>query len=254
MQVIQTSVLLKYRELFSFLQNHAPEVAHEVQRSYISAARVYYETGFRRYVRSLGWIRTRTVEKFENLVVEREGEPSVDPARLQYAKLEGPSVTLAYMADDKNHVCPVQDPIASVASLYVAQKENVEALFRALLLVLMDNATAEYIFVTTFFQTSPERRIKVRNDSIPSLPAQDSAFERRSQNGSENDGGQPTIADTISSANIAAAKSDQSTLDAVWQQIMDPVLDYCQVGVLHLDLHSNSAVTTSFHRPLRVLS
>lgn len=57
MQVIQTSVLLKYRPLFAFLQRQAPAVAHEVQRSYVGAARTYYETGFRRYARSLGRIK-----------------------------------------------------------------------------------------------------------------------------------------------------------------------------------------------------
>jgi hypothetical protein len=57
MQVLQTSVLLKYRPLFSFLQRHAPNVGLEVQRSYVGAARVYYETGFRRYYRSVGWIK-----------------------------------------------------------------------------------------------------------------------------------------------------------------------------------------------------
>lgn len=56
MQVVQTSILLKYRSLFSFLQNHVPNVASEIQRTYIGAARAYYETGFRRYCRSLGWI------------------------------------------------------------------------------------------------------------------------------------------------------------------------------------------------------
>lgn len=57
MQVIQTSVLLKYRPLFAFLQRQAANVAHEIQRSYVGAARVYYETGFRRYARSLGVIK-----------------------------------------------------------------------------------------------------------------------------------------------------------------------------------------------------
>jgi vacuolar protein sorting-associated protein 52 len=57
MQVIQTSILLKFRPLFLFLQRHAPPIASEVQRAYVGAARVYYETGFRRYVRSLGWIK-----------------------------------------------------------------------------------------------------------------------------------------------------------------------------------------------------
>jgi hypothetical protein len=57
MQVIQTSVLLKYRSLFAFLQSHAPEVAAELQRAYAGAARLYYETGFRRYIRNLGVIK-----------------------------------------------------------------------------------------------------------------------------------------------------------------------------------------------------
>jgi vacuolar protein sorting-associated protein 52 len=57
MQVMQTSILLKYRPLFGFLQRQAPNVAHEVQRSYVGAARMYYETGFRRYIRSLGVIK-----------------------------------------------------------------------------------------------------------------------------------------------------------------------------------------------------
>lgn len=57
MQVIQTSVLLKYSPLFAFLQRQASDVAQEVQRSYIGAARTYYETGFRRYARSLGFIK-----------------------------------------------------------------------------------------------------------------------------------------------------------------------------------------------------
>lgn len=59
MQVLQTSVLIKYRPLYEFLQNQAEDVAKEIQRSYIAAARVYFETGFRRYTRTLGWIKVR---------------------------------------------------------------------------------------------------------------------------------------------------------------------------------------------------
>jgi len=59
MQVLQTSVLLKYSSLFAFLQRQAPAVANELQRAYVGAARVYYETGFRRYARSLSQIKVR---------------------------------------------------------------------------------------------------------------------------------------------------------------------------------------------------
>jgi len=60
MQVIQTSVLLKYRPLYTFLQRRALSVALEFQKSYVAAARVYYETGFRRYTRSLSWIKVNS--------------------------------------------------------------------------------------------------------------------------------------------------------------------------------------------------
>lgn len=105
MQVIQTSVLMKYAALFGFLQRHAPAVAQEVQRTYIIAARTYYETGFRRYIRSLGWIKARSVEKPELITsTSVGGEPVPDFDRLGLAKIQGPGVTLAFQADDKNHV------------------------------------------------------------------------------------------------------------------------------------------------------
>jgi hypothetical protein len=57
MHVIQTTVFLKYRPLYGFLLRRAANVATEVQKAYVAAARTYYETGFRRYMRSLGWVK-----------------------------------------------------------------------------------------------------------------------------------------------------------------------------------------------------
>jgi vacuolar protein sorting-associated protein 52 len=57
MHVIQTTVFLKYRSLYAFLLRNAVNVATEVQKAYVATARTYYETGFRRYMRSLGWIK-----------------------------------------------------------------------------------------------------------------------------------------------------------------------------------------------------
>ena len=57
MHVIQTTAFLKYRPLYAFLLRRAPNVATEVQKAYVAAARTYYETGFRRYMRSLGWVK-----------------------------------------------------------------------------------------------------------------------------------------------------------------------------------------------------
>lgn len=69
MQVLQTSVLVKYRPLYEFLQEHASDVAKEVQHIYVAAARVYYETGFRRYTRSLGWLRVSLMPLSESFLI-----------------------------------------------------------------------------------------------------------------------------------------------------------------------------------------
>ncbi|KAJ7498765.1 vacuolar sorting protein [Mycena latifolia] len=216
MQVIQTSVLLKYRPLFAFLQRQAPNVASEIQRSYVGAARVYYETGFRRYARSLSWIKSRSVEKLETIVSsEREREMTVDPERFEYAKIEGPGVTLAYMADDKTHKAPV------------------EALVRSLLLVFMDNATAEYSFVTTFFTIDPLVAPEEADSALsPGLLSPDGRERRMSVAGSEHGARRNRAASIVSASGMqslaAAVKEEQASSDAIWKQIMDPVLEYTQ--------------------------
>lgn len=50
--------------------------------------------------------QARTTQKPENIVAsEKEQEFVFDAERLAYAKIEGPGVTLAFQADDKNYVC-----------------------------------------------------------------------------------------------------------------------------------------------------
>jgi hypothetical protein len=130
MQVLQTSIILKYKPLFAFLQRQAADVAQEVQRAYMGVARTYYETGFRRYSRSLGWIKVgkllkevqilftqisqaRATEKVENIVSgagENDKDLVFDLNRLAHGKIDGPAVTLAFQADDKAHVCSLHHP------------------------------------------------------------------------------------------------------------------------------------------------
>nr|CDI52417.1 conserved hypothetical protein [Melanopsichium pennsylvanicum 4] len=60
LQVLQTSVLLRHhRGMYAFLARQMPRVAIDVQRNYVQCARLYFETAFRRYTRSLGVIRKR---------------------------------------------------------------------------------------------------------------------------------------------------------------------------------------------------
>ncbi|OJT13105.1 Vacuolar protein sorting-associated protein 52 A [Trametes pubescens] len=231
LQVIQSSVWMKYRPLYTFLQRHAPNVAHEVQRAYAAAVRTYFETGFRRYLRGLSWIKARTIEKADN-IASAPGEspdPEADPTRLSYARVDGPSVVMAYMADDKNH------------------KEPLEALVRSALLVLMDNATAEYSFITTFFAHEPRRPSLQSKDSSgsimspPLLSPTNAEFEDMRSNPGSDFGGESvaprkrltSITSVMSTGGPQepSAKEELAALNALWKQVMDPVLDYCQTFI-----------------------
>lgn len=52
-------LLTNQRPLYGFLARHAPRVAIDVQREYVGRARLYFETGFRRYTRALAGARDR---------------------------------------------------------------------------------------------------------------------------------------------------------------------------------------------------
>ncbi|KAI0053019.1 vacuolar sorting protein [Auriscalpium vulgare] len=225
MQVMQTSVFLRYRPLYTFLSRHAPAVATEVQKAYVSAARTYYETGFRRYMRSLGWIKARSTEKDAGLFADldaRERLADVDLKRLDYARIEGPGVTLTYMADDKSY------------------KEHVEALLRSCLLVLMDNGTAEYAFITAFFAPEPNLPAgpepKIVSSSLfspTSLAAELPGDDVVSTPGTEYFAATPRArqrTDSLFSTDshqpaTQLSKEDLAALNATWKQVMDPALD-----------------------------
>ncbi|KAF9226604.1 Vps52-domain-containing protein [Gyrodon lividus] len=220
MQVLQSSVFLKYGALFGFLKRQAEPVAKQIRESYIVAARTYYETSFRRYIRSLGWLRARVSEKFENIAT-MSGESDdicIDHERLTYAKIEGPSVVLAYQADDKAH------------------KEPLEAILRSLFLVLMDNATAEYSFLASFFSVEPlepppsTRGLESGRISTALLSPDCSVVDdKKSVAGSEARTYVPNIG-AVGPTRLARLatmeKAERTDLDNIWKKIFDPVLEY----------------------------
>ncbi|WVQ68345.1 uncharacterized protein L199_006552 [Kwoniella botswanensis] len=157
--VLQTSLLLKYQPFYQFLLKNSPKIAKQVERGYVTSARSYYETGFRRYARSLGMIKSRINERQEligslnnsditaqNILMngQQKGNSSSNMEkpedRLRFKDLdvegEDAAVILGYMADEKDFKAPI------------------EALFRSLALVLLDNASSEFTFIVRFFAKS----------------------------------------------------------------------------------------------------
>lgn len=111
------------------------------------------------------------------------------------------------------------------------QAEPVEAVLRSLLLVFMDNATAEYTFLKTFF--APEATLPTREPDTGLLSptsVMSPPNERESVSGSDFGGTRLSSFPTSISAALAVAKEEQQATDALWKQVFDPVLQYIQVS------------------------
>jgi hypothetical protein len=158
-------------------------------------------------------------------------EKSMDQVSLSHFK---PMTRFMYV------IIPMCD-VSRLNIVYRIQKEPIEALLRSIFLVLMDNATAEYSFVTTFFATEsstvpPSSEESSNPLSSPTANVTAGFDERhvvvRSEIGGHT---QRARADSIANPIMTTprqntfVKTERIPLDAIWKQIMDPVLEYCQV-------------------------
>jgi len=135
-----------------------------------------------------------------------------------------------------------------------------ESLLRSALLVLMDNTTAEYSFITTFF--SPDANsVPVRKETPMSPPVALGSGSLDDETGTPAGAlsaatstslATPLTVDTNSNPApiyslargatpqpdppVQLSKEDQAVLNAVWKQITDPAVEYTQVGMLLHDL------------------
>ncbi|OCF31559.1 hypothetical protein I317_07308 [Kwoniella heveanensis CBS 569] len=228
--VLQTSLLLKYQPFYAFLVRQSPRIAKQVERGYVNAARAYYETGVRRYARSLGVIKTRTIEKADLIgavtsdaaqAVFNKSAPAQKQAydRLKFKDLdiegEDGAVVLGYMADDKDFRSPV------------------EALFRSLSLVLLDNASAEFTFIVRFFARSTSDTAPPPSTSVSTpVPPVRSPME------TPLDSPNPSFVDLMSDAGRSSApptkskrrgvnEINESLKDAerIWHEVFDSALE-----------------------------
>lgn len=105
--------------------------------------------------------------------------------------------------------------------------------------MLLDNATAEYAFLSSFFrqEPSPPRRPSARvvsgiifEDPEESDTGPDSVPISRTASASIPDG------ETTKRRANTTAKEERAFVDGLWKQIMDPALEYCQVrtGAFHV--------------------
>ena len=118
----------------------------------------------------------------------------------------------------------------------------------------MDNATAEYAFITAFFANEPRPGLHSKESSTfsasplsPTLSPSKAEFDEPRSTPASDVGGSETMSprqrvmsitsvlgvSSLPSAPDATApsKEEQAALNSLWKQTLDPVLDYCQTFV-----------------------
>ncbi|KAK0892547.1 Vacuolar protein sorting-associated protein 52 [Friedmanniomyces endolithicus] len=146
-QVIQQNALLRYRNVFGFLSSRQPQLAEEISQAYINTMRWYYSSHFVRYKLALDKLSLYTIDQTDAI--------ALDPASKRSAK-SGNAYAIFSIGRRGDILRSSNDgALPSSAAEDDKTMHYLEVPFRAFNLALVDNASAEYSFLTEFFTAQP---------------------------------------------------------------------------------------------------
>ncbi|KAK4786300.1 hypothetical protein SAY86_002989 [Trapa natans] len=147
-QILQQSVLLKYKYLIVFLMEHGKEIYLEVRAAYIDTMNKVLSAHFRAYIQASEKLQLDIVTSTDLIGVEARSTSLFSIAR---EPLKNRSAVFA-LGDRINILKEIDQPalIPHIAEASSA-KYPYEVLFRSLHKLLMDTATSEYLFCDDFF-------------------------------------------------------------------------------------------------------
>ncbi|EAQ88211.1 hypothetical protein CHGG_04830 [Chaetomium globosum CBS 148.51] len=145
-------LVLKFKDLFTFLHRHQPVLAGEICQAYLNTMRWYYLNQFTRYQKALEKLKLHILDK--NDVLGHE-DTSRRTTVLSGSKIAGAPHD-AFNLGRRIDVLKTTNQLA--ISSYLAEEDQsthyLEVPFRHFNIALIDNATAEYTFLAAFFSPS----------------------------------------------------------------------------------------------------
>jgi hypothetical protein len=148
-QILQQQNFLKFKDLYTFLHKHHTTLAEEISLAYMNTMRWYYLNQFTRYEKALGKIKLHILDK--NDVLGQE-DTTRKANVLTGSRVAGPPHDAFNLG---RRVDVIRTKNQSALSSYLVEEDQsthyLEAPFRNFNLALIDNATAEYTFLASFF-------------------------------------------------------------------------------------------------------
>jgi hypothetical protein len=148
-QIIQQQHFLPYKDLYTFLSHHHPTLGEEIGQAYMNTMRWYYLDHFTRYLRALEKVKLHAIDQLDLL---GQDNPARKAGLLSGAKPSGPPHDAFNLGRRIDIIKNANQP---ALPSYLAEEDKgthyLEFPFRNVNLALIDNASAEYFFLTSFF-------------------------------------------------------------------------------------------------------
>lgn len=148
--VIQQQGFIRYKELFLFMATHHAQLAEEIGQAYINTMRWYYLSHFQRYNTALQKLKLHTMDKHDTVGQD-------EPARRNNLLPSLKSVP-ASSYDPFNigrRIDTLKNRTAPILTSNQADEDRTthypEIVFRHFNVALVENASAEYLFIADFF-------------------------------------------------------------------------------------------------------
>ncbi|KAL6535643.1 Vacuolar protein sorting-associated protein 52 [Orobanche minor] len=147
-QILQQSVLLKYKYVISFLKDHGKEVYHDVRAAYIDTMNKVLSTKLRAYIQALEKLQLDIATSSDLIGVDTRNTSLFLRGR---EPLKNRSAVFAL--GERINILKEIDESALIPHIAEAssKKYPYEVLFRSLHKLLMDTAASEYLFCDEFF-------------------------------------------------------------------------------------------------------
>ncbi|KAI5295400.1 hypothetical protein KEM52_001504 [Ascosphaera acerosa] len=146
-QFVQQNAMLKYKELFAFLQHGHPQLALDLTQAYTNTMKWYYTTLFQRYLTAMETIKVHQFDKNDLL--------GVDPATVQKSVFQSQRSPTAepFTLGRRIDILRTHNTMAISTQLAESDKAShgIEIPFRNFTLALIDNLSTEFTFVSDFF-------------------------------------------------------------------------------------------------------
>ncbi|XP_047340854.1 vacuolar protein sorting-associated protein 52 A-like [Impatiens glandulifera] len=147
-QILQQSVLLKYKYIISFLKEHGKDVYMEVRAAYVDTMNKVLSAHFRSYIQALEKLQLDIATSNDLIGLDTKSTSLFSRAR---EPLKNRSAVFA-LGERISILKEIDEPaiIPHIAEAS-ARKYPYEFLFRSLQKLLMDTAGSEYLFCDDFF-------------------------------------------------------------------------------------------------------